>query len=67
MIGDNVNRILDAENHLSGVSGGATATFVYDGDGKRVKATVGGDLTPEKLNALLSEPKEKDQCIPQRH
>ena len=40
MIGDIVNRnlILDAENHLTGVSGGTTATFVYDGDCKRVKA-----------------------------
>jgi RHS repeat-associated protein len=35
----------DAENHLTTVSGGTTATFVYDGDGKRVKATVGGTTT----------------------
>jgi RHS repeat-associated protein len=28
----------DAENHLIGVSGAATATFVYDGDGRRVKS-----------------------------
>ncbi len=32
----------DAENHLVGVSGAVTATFVYDGDGKRVKGTVNG-------------------------
>jgi YD repeat-containing protein len=32
----------DAENRLTGVSGSATATFVYDGDGRRVKGTVGG-------------------------
>ena len=31
----------DAENHLTGVSGAASANFVYDGDGKRVKATFG--------------------------
>jgi len=31
----------DAENRLTAVSGAATATFVYDGDGNRVRATVG--------------------------
>lgn len=31
----------DAENHLTSVSGGASASFVYDGDGNRVKATFG--------------------------
>ena len=36
-----VNYSYDAENHLTGVSGGKTATFVYDGDGKLVKTTVG--------------------------
>ena len=35
----------DPENRLVGVSGAATATFTYDGDGKRVKATVGGTTT----------------------
>ena len=35
----------DAENRLTSVSGAATATFVYDGDGNRVKATVGGVTT----------------------
>ncbi|MDZ7414243.1 MAG: RHS repeat-associated core domain-containing protein, partial [candidate division KSB1 bacterium] len=35
----------DAENRLVGVSGGASASFVYDGDGKRVKATVGSTTT----------------------
>ena len=39
------NLSYDAENRLSGVSGAATATFVYDGDGKRVKATAGGVTT----------------------
>ena len=32
----------DAENRLVSVSGGAAASFVYDGDGRRVKATVNG-------------------------
>ncbi len=32
-------------NRLTGVSGAATATFVYDGDGQRVKGTVGGVTT----------------------
>lgn len=35
----------EAENRLTGVTGGATATFVYDGDGKRVKATFGTNTT----------------------
>jgi YD repeat-containing protein len=35
----------DAENRLTAVSGGATASFVYDGDGNRVKATVAGVTT----------------------
>ena len=29
----------DAENRLVGVNGGATTTYVYDGDGNRVKST----------------------------
>jgi hypothetical protein len=32
----------DAENHLTGVSGAATASMIYDGDGARVKATING-------------------------
>ena len=35
----------NAENQLTAVSGAATASFVYDGDGNRVKATVGGVTT----------------------
>jgi hypothetical protein len=35
----------DAENRLSSVSGSGSATFVYDGDGKRVKATIGSVTT----------------------
>jgi RHS repeat-associated protein len=35
----------DGENRLTGVSGSATATFVYDGDGNRVKGTVNGATT----------------------
>ncbi len=33
----------DVENRL--VSGAASASFVYDGDGRRVKATVNGVTT----------------------
>lgn len=36
----------DAENHLTGISGsGISATYVYDGDGKRVAATVASTTT----------------------
>jgi len=43
--GQTYNLSYDPENRLVGVSGAATATFVYDGDGKRIKATVGGTTT----------------------
>jgi YD repeat-containing protein len=35
----------DAENRLTSVSGAATASFVYDGDGNRVKTTFGSTTT----------------------
>jgi YD repeat-containing protein len=35
----------DAENRLTTVSGAASANFVYDGDGNRVKATFGSETT----------------------
>jgi RHS repeat-associated protein len=35
----------DAENRLTSVSGAASASFVYDGDGQRVKSTLGGVTT----------------------
>jgi hypothetical protein len=38
--GANSTLTYNAENRLTGVSGAATAIFVYDGDGKRVKGTV---------------------------
>ena len=38
--GLDVNYAYDAENRLIGVSGGKTATFTYDGDGKLVKTQV---------------------------
>jgi YD repeat-containing protein len=42
-VGDNSYTLsYDAENRLVSVSGAATATFVYDGDGNRVKGTVNG-------------------------
>ncbi len=37
--------LYDAENRLVQVSGAATASFVYDGDGKRVLAIEGGTTT----------------------
>jgi YD repeat-containing protein len=37
-----VTLVYDAENHVTSITGsGISATYVYDGDGKRVKATVG--------------------------
>ncbi len=38
-------RSFDAENRLVGVSGTATASFIYDGDGQRLKGTVGTTTT----------------------
>jgi RHS repeat-associated protein len=35
----------NAENQMTGVSGGATVAFLYDGDGNRVKGTVGSTTT----------------------
>jgi RHS repeat-associated protein len=35
----------DAENHLVSINGSLTATFIYDGDGNRVKGTVAGTTT----------------------
>jgi RHS repeat-associated protein len=40
--GTDITLSYDAENRLTGVSGSATASYVYDGDGNRVKATVNG-------------------------
>jgi len=45
VLGTSYTLTYDAENRLTGVSGGASATFVYDGDGKRVKATFGANNT----------------------
>ena len=39
------NLAYDAENRLTGVSGAVSASFTYDGDGNRVKGTVGGVTT----------------------
>ena len=35
----------DAENRLSSVSGAATATFTFDGDGNRVKSVIEATTT----------------------
>jgi len=39
------NLAYDAENRLVSVTGAATASFTYDGDGKQVKSIVGGVTT----------------------
>ena len=43
--GSTYNLAYDAENRLSTVSGAASATYVYDGDGVRVKSAAGGTTT----------------------
>jgi RHS repeat-associated protein len=40
--GQTLSFTYDAENRLVGVGGAVSASFVYDGDGRRVKATVNG-------------------------
>jgi RHS repeat-associated protein len=41
-----VTLVYDAENHVTSITGsGVSATYVYDGDGQRVKATVGATTT----------------------
>jgi YD repeat-containing protein len=42
----------DAENRLTSVSGAAAATFVYDGDGNRVKTTFGSTTTTIYVGAI---------------
>ncbi|MEZ4864112.1 MAG: hypothetical protein R3C14_22550 [Caldilineaceae bacterium] len=41
----NTDFTYDVENRLVSVNGGATASFVYDGDNQRVKGTAGGVTT----------------------
>lgn len=41
----NFSLAYDGENHLTSLTGSATASFVYDGDGQRVKATLNGVTT----------------------
>jgi YD repeat-containing protein len=43
--GQTYNLGYNAENQMTSVSGAATASFLYDGDGRQVKATVGGVTT----------------------
>jgi RHS repeat-associated protein len=43
--GQTYNLAYDAENRLIQVTGAATASFVYDGDGKRVLSVEGGTTT----------------------
>jgi RHS repeat-associated protein len=41
----NDGEAIDVENRLVAVSGAATASFTYSGDGQRVKSTIGGVTT----------------------
>jgi RHS repeat-associated protein len=43
--GGTYNLSYDAENRLTGVSGAATANYLYDGDGNRIRATEGVTTT----------------------
>src|SRR4030067_3758020 len=43
--GGNYTLGYDAENRMVSVTGAATATFYYDGDGNRVKGIIGGITT----------------------
>jgi YD repeat-containing protein len=45
MGGQSYTLTYDAENRLVSVSGAASASFLYDGDGQRVKGSVGGVIT----------------------
>jgi len=45
----------DARNHLTGISGGVAATFVYDAMGRRASKTIGGTTTQflyDRLNPV---------------
>ena len=43
--GSTTSYAYNAENRMTAVSGAISATFVYDGDGNRVKGVVGGVTT----------------------
>ncbi len=46
LMGDGTNTYTwDARNHLTAISGGSTASFTYDGFGRRVKKVIGGTTT----------------------
>jgi RHS repeat-associated protein len=46
LTGDGTNTYTwDARNHLTAISGGSTASFVYDGFGRRMKKVIGGTTT----------------------
>jgi len=50
--GQTFNLTYDCENRLVGVSGAATASFVYNGDGQRVITTIAG-VRAISLRALI--------------
>jgi len=53
LIGDGTNTYtFDARNHLTAISGGATASFVYDGFGRRMSKTISGTTTQYLYDSL---------------
>jgi RHS repeat-associated protein len=59
LTGDGINTYTwDARHHMTGISGGATATFVYDAFGRRMSKTVSGTLTQfvyDRLNPVQEQ------------
>ncbi|MGH7837350.1 MAG: RHS repeat-associated core domain-containing protein [Candidatus Binataceae bacterium] len=53
----------DARNHLSGISGGVTASFIYDPFGRRSSKTIGGTTT-QFLYDGLNPLQELDGALP---
>jgi RHS repeat-associated protein len=56
----------DAENRLMSVTGGVSANFVYDGDGKRVKSVINTNLTIVYLGDYYEYELLNDETITQR-
>ena len=50
----------DAENRLTAMTGGITASYVYDGDGNRVKETIAG-VTRVFVCLLYTSPSPRDR------
>ena len=61
--GQDITLTYDAENRLTGLSGGVTASYVYDGDGNRVKETSGGTTTVYIGNYLRVDRRRGDDEV----